>query len=252
MFSLCIPTLNRITFLKENIPKYLENPLISEIIITDENGSDAASLQSLNSPKLKVYVNDHCLGPFLNKQKALSLATNEWIALIDSDNFAPPSYFEAAKQFIEKKKPASNSIIAPCEALPGFVSEKFTGHDGYNYKTYSGKNINLDYLKTISQFKLQNYCAIPNMLNLGNYIIHKSICTPDISKESHITINHSSSFDVFYFNLLLFEQYDLNFHVIPKMIYYHSIHEDSIYLKTHSQNDQYEDEIKKRFFNICK
>lgn len=244
--------MNRILFLKENVPKYLENPLISEVIITDENGSDAEELKTLNNSKLKIFVNEQRLGPLLNKMKALSLASNEWIALIDSDNFAPAEYFLTAAQFIQKKKPAANSIIAPSEALPGYLTERFYGHDGYNYKPYAGKNINLDYIKTISQNKLQNNCNIPNMLNLGNYIINKSIVNPNISKENLQTIAHSSSFDVFYFNLLLFEQFNINFHVIPRMIYYHSIHEDSIYLKTHKENNTYENEIKERFFNVCK
>ena len=39
MFTLCIPTLNRFDdFLSKYLPKYLENKLINEIIITDENG----------------------------------------------------------------------------------------------------------------------------------------------------------------------------------------------------------------------
>ena len=42
MFSLCIATMDRYdTFLSKNLPKYLANDLISEIIITDENGNDA-------------------------------------------------------------------------------------------------------------------------------------------------------------------------------------------------------------------
>ena len=41
MFSLCIPTLNRFDeYLKINLPKYLDNKLIDEIIISDENGND--------------------------------------------------------------------------------------------------------------------------------------------------------------------------------------------------------------------
>jgi hypothetical protein len=43
--SLCIPTKNRWNFLKVNIPKYLENPYINEIVICDENGEDAKMIQ---------------------------------------------------------------------------------------------------------------------------------------------------------------------------------------------------------------
>ena len=58
MFTLCITTLDRFkTFLKKNIPKYLENELISEIIISDENGNDIKLIQEHfpNVPKLKLF-----------------------------------------------------------------------------------------------------------------------------------------------------------------------------------------------------
>ena len=46
MFSLCIPTMDRYDkFLSNYLPKYLDNELISEIIITDENGYD---IQKIN------------------------------------------------------------------------------------------------------------------------------------------------------------------------------------------------------------
>jgi hypothetical protein len=43
--SLCIPTIDRWDFLSVNLPKYLANPYINEIIITDENGNDAKKIK---------------------------------------------------------------------------------------------------------------------------------------------------------------------------------------------------------------
>jgi len=85
MFSLCIPTIDRFeSFLNKNIPKYLENELIDEIIISDENGNDVNLLKEHypDNSKLKLFKNDKILGPFLNKIKACSYAKNEWILII--------------------------------------------------------------------------------------------------------------------------------------------------------------------------
>ena len=104
MFTLCIPTLDRFDeFLSRYLPQYLDNNLINEIIITDENGNDIDKIQKMfNNEKLRLFKNDKRLGPFLNKLSACSKAKNEWIVLIDSDNFADKNYFNVAKDYIEK------------------------------------------------------------------------------------------------------------------------------------------------------
>ena len=97
MFSLCIPTMERFdTFLKVNLLKYLDDKNIDEIIICDETGNDIDKINNFfpNNQKLRLFKNETRLGPFANKLKACSLAKNEWIALIDSDNFADTDYFQ--------------------------------------------------------------------------------------------------------------------------------------------------------------
>ena len=67
MFSLCIPTMDRYdSFLIANLPKYLSNKRINEIVISDENGNDVKKIQKdfPNSNKLKLFVNTERLGHF--------------------------------------------------------------------------------------------------------------------------------------------------------------------------------------------
>jgi FkbM family methyltransferase len=62
--SLCIPTMDRWSFLQKYIPLYLENPFIDEIVICDENGNDAKLIgEHINNPRVKVHVNTE-IGPF--------------------------------------------------------------------------------------------------------------------------------------------------------------------------------------------
>ena len=131
MFSLCIPTLDRFDdFLSRYLVEYLENEYINEIIITDENGNDIEKINKAfpNNSKLILIKNDSRLGPFLNKMKACSFAKNEWIVLMDSDNFAHKDYFVLAKKYIENVIGNSkNIILAPSKARPNFDYSHLSG-----------------------------------------------------------------------------------------------------------------------------
>ena len=57
MFTICIPTMDRFDkFLKYNMPKYIDNNYIDEIIITDENGNDFEQIKNyFEHPKIKLF-----------------------------------------------------------------------------------------------------------------------------------------------------------------------------------------------------
>ena len=230
MFSLCIPTMNRYdNFLSKYLPLYLENSLIDEIIITDETGEDVHKIrQFFQNSKLVLHINENKLGPFLNKLKACSMAKNEWIALIDSDNFADYNYFLVAKNFIDTQTPTKNSILAPYFAMPNF---NFSYLSGVVYK----KGM-FDNNKKLEEVLLNNsYSNSETLMNTGNYIINKFLVDNlDLSNETE-NIKMSSACDVIYLNTLLFEQLDLNLYVVPNLSYNHVVHNGSIYIQTHAQ-----------------
>jgi hypothetical protein len=231
MFSLCIPTINRFdSFLDKNLTIYLTFNLINEIIICDENGNDYNKIilkykNFIDSGKLKIYKNETVLGPFLNKLKVCSYATTEWIVLIDSDNFADNNYFEIVNKYIIDNNPSKNSILSPSFAKPVF-----------NYKRYAGKIYKKGNM-------LDNGCLI----NTGNYVINKYLIdTIDISNEME-NIKQSSACDVIFFNTLLFEQLDLQFHVVKELEYEHVVHDQSIYLTTCNNFKKFNEYVYKRF-----
>jgi len=82
--------------------------------------------------------------------------------------------------------------------------------------------------------KQSHHSNSDTLMNTGNYVIHRSLIERlDLSQE--LNISSSSSCDVIYFNTLLFEQLDLNLHVVPKLEYEHVVHKNSIYILTHRQ-----------------
>lgn len=236
MFSLCIPTMNRYdTFLKKNIEKYLICSLIDEIIITDENGNDYEKLKRdyCENNKIKVFKNDYQMGPFLNKLKCCKLAKNEWIVLMDSDNYADHTYFENALKYIQNNNLSisKETILAPSFAKPNF-----------NYKSLSPNILNKNNLRTINKSDLLQTC-----MNTGNYVINKYLIDNiNIEKETE-NIKKSSACDVIFFNTLLLEQFNLMFHILQELEYEHVVHDGSVYINTHNIYRDFNNQVHNRF-----
>ena len=232
MFTLCIPTMDRFdNFLSKYLPQYISNDLISEIIISDENGNDVDKISTLiKSDKLKLFKNEKQLGPFLNKLNACSKSSNEWIALIDSDNFADVDYFVTAKKYLEQNiTNEKNIILAPFWAKPNF---NFSNLSNFVYKKGSFTN-------------KQSNCEL--LMNTGNYIINKYLIENINLTNEQNNIPNSSACDVIYFNTLLFEQLNLNLHVVQDLSYTHVVHNGSVYIQTHSKFHEFNNIVYNRF-----
>jgi hypothetical protein len=246
MFSLCIPTMDRFdTFLSQSLPLYLKNDLISEIIIGDENGNDVdkINIHYPGNAKLKLFKNEKRLGPFLNKISVCKKAENEWIVLIDSDNFATKSYFETAKSHIEQHIREKNIILAPVRAQPHF-----------NYSHLGGlifKKGNFNSIKVIENNNRVEFRQSSEVLmNTGNYVLNKYLIDNlNLDAETN-NIPYSSACDVIYFNTLLFEQLDLNMHILPELEYSHVVHEGSTYSTTCNEFRNFNEYVYNRYRNL--
>lgn len=251
MFSLCIPTMDRYDlFLSKYLPHYLDNEFIEEIIITDENGNDIEKISQFfpDNKKLVLVKNETKLGPFLNKQKACSYAKNEWIALIDSDNFADKSYFLTAKKYIENNNITDkNVILAPCYAKPTF---NYSHLSGLIYKKGNFKKNKIYEDNILNSTRNSIYMHSIICMNTGNYIINKYLIDNiDLSLETN-NIIRSSACDVIYLNTLLFEQLDLQMHIVPHMEYEHVVHDGSIYTKTSHMFRDFNQSIQDKYVSI--
>ena len=65
-------------------------------------------------------------------------------------------------------------------------------------------------------------------------------------------IQKSSACDVIYFNTLLFEQLDLNMHVVPNLEYDHVVHNGSIYIQTSNIYKDFNNIISNRYSELTK
>jgi glycosyltransferase involved in cell wall biosynthesis len=112
--TLCIPTLNKYDFLKENLPKYLSNTYIDEIVISDESGDDCKKILqdfSFQVVEKKIILSTNPI------KKGVSLAKYDWVCLIDADRFLGVGYFEAWLTYIKLNGLEDSSIYQIQEVI---------------------------------------------------------------------------------------------------------------------------------------
>jgi len=230
--SVCIPTMRRFDFLRESIPKYLENPHITEIIITDETGEDYSAITAaFVHPKLRVFQNERRLGAIANKQRAASYATSDYVAILDSDNFAGIPYFEAFKAYIAANTCPLNTVFLPCFAMPSFDYTRFIG------KQLDRRTIHL------------HYPDINACLNTMNMIVPRAfLATYKLMEDTPWCVDADGAHDALYFSMFSVFVKNATLVVVPGMVYEHRVHGGSWYLESVERSRGVYDRLMDRFF----
>jgi hypothetical protein len=115
--TVAIPTMDRwSSFLKKQLPLYLDNPRIDCVVISDENGNDIRDLCEdgyENHPKLKLYQNEKIMGVYGNKRLCImrSPADADFVAVLDSDNRFDSSFFDEFFKSVERDGAAAEKTI---------------------------------------------------------------------------------------------------------------------------------------------
>lgn len=204
-------------FLSKYLPKYLENPYIGEIIISDENGNDAKKIkEQLDNPRIKVFVNETRLGAFRNKMNAVSHASFDWVCLMDSDNFAPIEYFHSWRRVFNPND--LSMIYSPCMTYPTH------NHPGFNWKHIIPDVFTPSTFKEVAKKHWHNH-----QLNVGNYIVSKQQYMKGVHPENSDLDVRCRAIDVQYRNYLLFVN-GASMKLVEGMVYYHNVHDGSYYV----------------------
>lgn len=203
--SLCIATSESWTSLQENIRKYLDNPFIQEIIITDDTGSDAAHIMETfpDQPKLSVHVNDRPLLAFKNKEAAVAHATNPWVCLVEPTSDVPLAFFEAWFIYLSK---VNSEFVNNRRVI--FTPEKWLETDTDNRNLL---NVVID--KTNVAMLMDLSPAITALLSNGHHIFQKTVYLEAISEKLYF-----DDADVFCKNLFLLEK-GAKYVIVPNMHY---------------------------------
>jgi len=232
--SVCIPTMRRFSFLKESIPQYLGNPHVTEVVVTDETGEDYAAItEAFSHPKLRVYQNERRLGSVENKQRAASYATSDFIAIIDSDNFADVQYFEAFKHYVSRHEVTDTMVFLPSAAKPNFYYNQFIG-------------------RVLNKHTVRQYWPeIETCLNTMNMMIsRKFLATFNIMADKPICDRTSGAWDALYFSLYALFHMNATLVVVPGMEYEHRIHDGSWFMETEGRSKHVYETLVRRYLQV--
>jgi len=161
MITVAIPFYNNQEYLGQALEPLLDCDFVSEIIIHD----DASEYQIYSDhPKIKIYRNDKNLGAFKNKYLAVSKSTNEWVYLLDSDNY----FFDNSLEVVKNIKPQRGRYYSP--------SQLHLVDDGLD-SSLNGKVVKYDFgivdatkAKSLLQSGIGEF---EWLINTGNFFIHR-------------------------------------------------------------------------------
>lgn len=132
----------------------LSNGIINEIVIQDDcSVDDFEKLKKLQTSNVKVFQNEKRLKPLLGRINLVNNCSNDWVIIMDSDNFLDRKSFEVLTPYLNSLR--ENIIYCADYARPEF-----------SYKYIS--NALLDF-KTVRQHIARLSC----FLNTGNYLVNK-------------------------------------------------------------------------------
>ena len=134
LISVILPTYNGEKYLAETLESVLNQTYKNlEIIITDDCSTDRTVeiVKSYNDERIKLYVNEKNLGIANNTNKALSLATGEFIMMQDHDDVSSPFRAEGMLK-----------VLLENEDLTGVCSRMFSFQTGISREEID-RNLNI-------------------------------------------------------------------------------------------------------------
>lgn len=204
MITIAITTYNRTTLLFESFAQVINDDRVTEIVISDDNSRDevyqAVAKYCKDHIKITLYRNDVNLDCYKNKRQAISLSSNEWVILLDSDNKISKEYIDRVESLIVSGL-NPRTIYQPEFARPHF-----------NFEKYSGINITKNNVgKLISDETFQT------MLNAANYLVNRD----EYLKVWDRTVDPVTSDSIFQaYNWL---KSGNSIYVVPGLNYYHRV-----------------------------
>lgn len=205
--SLCITNFNRFEWVIRSFHDVLYDDRISEIVISDD-ASDLSVFKRLENAvggmdKVKLFRNETNKGCYHNKKRAIELATNEWVIILDSDNIIGTDYLDVIfEQYWDEKK-----IMAPQFGRPALDYSQWAP------LMFSAKNV-AGYLDK-GNFQM--------LLNTFNFFINRG----QFLKVFDDGIDPITSDSIFFcYCWFKFGNY---LHVVPNLQYYHRVHPESHY-----------------------
>lgn len=181
--SLAFTTYNSYSYIVKQLERdffTMSGGLIDEIIIQDDFSEDYDLLKPHQTENVKVFRNEKNLSPLLSRVNLVRNCKNDWVLLMDSDNFLEKNCFDKIKEL----ELDSETTYCPDFARPNF-----------GFKVFSNVLMDMEFVKP----------KIPNLdmqifLNTGNFLINRDNYLK-VSEKIDETFAYWAV-DVIYFNYL--------------------------------------------------
>jgi glycosyltransferase involved in cell wall biosynthesis len=211
--SVAIPHYNRGKEIHITLKNILKDTRINEIVVLDDGSSpDEFNYLVKNlsrfAGKIKLFRRDQNIGAFETKIQVVSLCSNEWLILLDSDNTIFPEYIDA---IFSLPNWAKDRIYCPNFAYPHF-----------NFRALSGEIIDFKKCSTLDLYKYGPF------MNDGNYFVNKMNYLNSILPYKNVKIFLA---DVIFANYIWLSEGN-NLEVLHNASYFHRVHAGSTWLKT--------------------
>lgn len=225
--TVAIPTMRRWSgFLEKSLPMFLSNDMISKVLICDETGEDVQAIREsrwASHPKLLLHINERRLGVYGNKRRCMELAPTDWVAVLDSDNLFPDTFFDTLFETWKDEGSDIRTVYAASENIRVFLK---TGESEERTRHFSGMRISRATWNKVLQMKAWNF-----LLNDGNWIAHKSVLTawPELPEDQVIG---TDSIRI----IRGFVEKGWTLYIVPGLRYIHTVHDGSHWLATEAQS----------------
>jgi hypothetical protein len=186
--------------------------LIDEIIIQDDFTDDYNKLKSFETKDIKVFQNPEHLFPLLGRFNLVENCKNDWVLVMDSDNFLHEQSFDV----IRNLSLSSDTIYCPDFGTPGL-----------DYRELSNTDIDIQTAKNILTTKSVSFIEI--FLNTGNYLVPKQRYLEMLTQVDKQLAEYT--IDVIYFNYLWLKSG--NKLSCVKNFQYEHTYRDNSYYRTH-------------------
>ena len=215
--SLAIPFYNNSQYFFDSIKYAIHDNFVDEIVVVDDHsnldeyGNLIHLVKNLNSSKIKVFRNEKNLKAFRNKYETVSKCNNDWIYLLDSDNY----FSEDSLNYLKEIDLNSNLCYLPSRLL---LSSGETVE-------YQFEEDLIGIVESKKHLKLQTK-YMDWILNMGNFLINKNRYLSSLENancDESLNLLHADVFAFSYYWFLSGGKYK----IVNGLSYHHRLRENS-------------------------
>lgn len=170
--TLAIPFYNTSQYFVDCIKYALDDDFIDEIVVNDDCSTEnhlqnlLSIVRDLNSDKIKVFKNEKNIGAFRNKYQTVLNCSNDWIYMLDSDNYP----FEETYHLIKNiSSPDLNICYSPAHLY--CKNDNVVEYENISDYNFGYDLIGVEESKELLNSKIQWFDWF---INSGNYIFNRN------------------------------------------------------------------------------